>query len=239
MRLAILGDIHSNKDALKAVLLDMNQKQIDYKIGTGDLVGYMQYPNEVIDMIRAHNILTIQGNHDERVALADPIDVAVLKAMDEETIQQSASIAFTACAIRSDNRTFLKTLPKTLTFNFEGLSLQVVHGSPSNIKSYMYEDSDKLVELASQSDADVVISGHTHIPYFTKVGDQYIGNAGSVGIPKHGNNHATYIILDINQSEIKCEIVEVAYDVARVVEGIKNSPFVSNRLVPVLESGTV
>lgn len=239
MRLAIIGDIHSNKEALKAVLLDMNHKQIDYKVSTGDLVGYMQYPNEVIGMIKAHNILSIQGNHDERIALADKVDVEVLKAMDEETIQKSASLAYTACVISDDNKQFLDSLPKTLSFDFEDLKLQVVHGSPLNNKTYMYEDAKQLEEYAGQSEADIVISGHTHIPYFTKSGDKYVGNAGSVGIPKHGSKDATYIILEIVSGQVTCEIVEVAYDVTSVVEAIKASPFISNRLVPVLETGQV
>ena len=67
MRLAIISDIHSNIEALNAVLKDINDKNIDSTICLGDLVGYCPYPNEVINRIREKNILTIMGNYDDAV----------------------------------------------------------------------------------------------------------------------------------------------------------------------------
>lgn len=68
MRIAVIRDIHSNHYALREVLADIDNRSIDTIICTGDLVGYLPFPNEVIDIIREHKILTIKGNHDAYIS---------------------------------------------------------------------------------------------------------------------------------------------------------------------------
>ena len=68
MRFAVIGDIHGNKYALESVLKDIEDKDVDFIFSTGDLVGYMPYPNQVIDLIREHKICSVQGNHDRAIA---------------------------------------------------------------------------------------------------------------------------------------------------------------------------
>ena len=67
MRIAVISDIHSNILGLEAVLKDIEKKNVDLTVCTGDLVGYCTYPNEVINLIRQKNILTIMGNYDDAV----------------------------------------------------------------------------------------------------------------------------------------------------------------------------
>ena len=52
MRFAVIGDIHSNIYALEAVHTDIKSKNVDFIVSTGDLVGYMMYPNEVIEFLK-------------------------------------------------------------------------------------------------------------------------------------------------------------------------------------------
>ena len=68
MKFAVIGDIHSNKYALESVLEDIKERNVDFIISTGDLVGYLPYPNEVIDLLRRHSVLSVKGNHDEFIS---------------------------------------------------------------------------------------------------------------------------------------------------------------------------
>lgn len=62
MRIAVFSDIHSNLPALKAVLFDIEKEHVNKVICLGDLIGYLPFPNEVIEEVKALNIPVIMGN---------------------------------------------------------------------------------------------------------------------------------------------------------------------------------
>ncbi len=129
------------------------------------------------------------------------------------------------------NRCFLEALPGDIGMSFEGLKLLFVHGSPRSTSEYMFEDIKLLEGITSSTSADVIISGHTHLPYHVKVGSKDIINAGSVGKPKHGNANSTYVIIEILNGMIKTEILEVSYDVDQMVEAIRTNPFIHDNII--------
>ncbi len=44
---------------------------------------------------------------------------------------------------------------------------------------------------------DILVCGHTHIPYAKYYGEKLLVNAGSVGKPKTNKPYANYVIIDI------------------------------------------
>ena len=69
MRYLIISDIHSNLEALEAVLRASAARKCDGVIVLGDLVGYGADPNAVVDRIRGLKpIATVRGNHDKVAA---------------------------------------------------------------------------------------------------------------------------------------------------------------------------
>ena len=52
MKYLILSDIHSNQEALSAVLSFVRRKHWDKAVFLGDLVGYGANPNQAVDMLR-------------------------------------------------------------------------------------------------------------------------------------------------------------------------------------------
>jgi predicted phosphodiesterase len=65
MRLAVLSDVHGNKQALDAVLADIHCRGAEATICLGDLVGYGAFPNQLIDTLRQSKIPAIAGNYDD------------------------------------------------------------------------------------------------------------------------------------------------------------------------------
>jgi len=61
---AIISDIHSDVEALKAVLDDIRSKGISRVICLGDVVGYGPDPAECVDVAMSFD-LTMLGMHDE------------------------------------------------------------------------------------------------------------------------------------------------------------------------------
>ena len=237
MRLAIIGDIHGNKYALESVLENINSKNVDFIVSTGDLVGYMPYPNEVIELIRKNKVVVVQGNHDKFIAESEKLSDETISKITDDKIQSNASAAFTNWIITDNNRSFLKNLTNKLTMECHGFKIVVVHGSPMEIDEYLFEDKEYLSRIAEVINEDVVICGHTHVPYYTKVNNKHFVNAGSVGKPKHGDSQSTYAIVEIKDGKFNCTVEKVKYDIELMINDIKDNRMISNKLIAMLEQG--
>jgi len=65
MAIAILADIHSNLEALEAVLKDIEEKGgVDGIWCLGDIVGYGPDPHLCLERLKGLNPLCVAGNHD-------------------------------------------------------------------------------------------------------------------------------------------------------------------------------
>lgn len=237
MNVAVIGDIHSNKFALESVFQDINTKEIDFILCTGDLVGYLPFPNEVIDIVRSNRVVAIKGNHDQRIGESSMVTDGEINNMTEEEIHKKASMAFTNWEISDENRKYLKNLPEQIKININGLTLLIVHGSPKAIDEYLYEDQETLSELSKTLEEDIIICGHTHIPYHVTINDKHFINVGSVGKPKGGKPQATYQILSIKDDQISSELRKVDYDVESMIQAIEDNKMISNDLIKMLREG--
>jgi len=70
MRVAVIADIHSNREALDSVLARIDQEGVDAILNLGDLVGYNASPNECLELLQGRQAWSLAGNHD--LALLDP-----------------------------------------------------------------------------------------------------------------------------------------------------------------------
>ncbi len=237
MRFAVIGDIHSNDEALKSVLEAIAKQHVDFIVSTGDLVGYLPFPNEVITRMRQAHILSVQGNHDKVIAEADPVTQETLASLSVASVCAQASAKYTNAVLTDENRAYLKGLPTQMILEQGTKRIGIVHGSPDDISEYLYEDSEALTALSVSGRYDVLICGHTHLPYYRQIGATHFINPGSVGKPKHGNAKSSYAIVTVEEAGVTATFEEVAYDVTRVTTAIKKSPYIANALVEALEKG--
>ena len=230
MRLAVISDIHSNIFALDAVLNDVGSRNVDLVICTGDLVGYATFPNEVINTVRKNKILTIMGNYDD--AVGNYRLVCGCDYPDPKDAEKAAkSMAFSLENTSDENKDYLRSLPKYAVLNVGSKTIRFVHGSNRIINEYLKENSKEADEVMGEINEDILVCGHTHIPYFKYYGEKLLVNAGSVGKPKTNNPDANYIIIDIKnyeedkveKSEVNVEIIEVPYDFEKVAKAIEES----------------
>ncbi|QXM05429.1 metallophosphoesterase family protein [Crassaminicella indica] len=222
MKIAIITDIHANIFALEEVLQDIENKGIENIYCLGDLVGYGPFPNEVINLIKERNIPTVQGNYDHSVGeelFACGCDYKDSKSMALGT----KSLYWSQENTKEENKKWLRELPKKIEIEVEGQKILLVHGSPRKNNEYLYEDAKELEEIAESINADIMVCGHTHKPFYKLVKGIYMINAGSVGKPKHGNPKATYVIIDVQREGVKIQIIEVAYDYEKMAKAIEDS----------------
>ena len=155
MQIGIISDVHADYDTLKDVLARFEKyHQVDQVLCAGDLVGRGPEPDRVIDLIRAHGIPVARGNHDEWVN-----------------------------GIRQDNRQFLDDLPLDWQGELAGMTVFMCHGKPGNNTWGMYRDhlSETYLKMVLNAlKADVLITGHTHLPLHLKTKHGCIVNPGSL-----------------------------------------------------------
>jgi len=236
MKFAAIGDIHSNVEALQAVLQDIDSRQVDFIMSTGDLVGYFPYPNEVIDLLRKRHILSIQGNYD--YAIGNNEVVCGCDYTDDKQLELAGlSMLYTNSVITEENRQYLKNLPQFVTLTLDGMKALVVHGSPRRTNEYLFEDCPETAEVVAQLSEDILICGHTHKPYYKTVQGKHIINTGSAGKPKHGNPNATYVIVTVQDKQVQVDIVEVLYDYEKVAKAVEADELLPNEFADLLRKG--
>lgn len=223
MKFAVISDIHSNLYALEAVIKDIENKGIELVYCTGDLVGYGPRPNEVIDLLRNKNIPTVMGNYDD--AIGNMRLICGCDYKDEKSLLLGEkSMSWTSDNTTERNKKWLRELPGEISLSMFGLKIKLVHGSPRALNEYLYQNTPEryLNELLREFEMDVLVCGHTHLPYIKRVPAGYVINAGSAGKPKHGNPNATYVVLT-SDGGLHVEIIEVPYDYEATAVEIERS----------------
>lgn len=223
--LTIFSDIHANLPALEAVLDDMDRRGLENRYCLGDLVGYGTFPNEVVAVLREMKIPTILGNYDQGVGNSSDDCGCAYKDKVAEALGQR-SIAWTNEHTTDENKTFLRRFPRQIPLPLGDLRVLLVHGSPRRVNEYLYEDrpDNSLERLLDLADADVLVCGHTHIPYHRILpGGRHVVNTGSVGKPKDGDPRACYAVLEASGRDVSVTFHRVPYDVERAAQAIEAS----------------
>ena len=223
MKIAVISDIHANLHALEAVWRDLESRNHDLVYCLGDLVGYGAFPNEVVAFIREREIPTVMGNYDEGVGF-DLHDCGCVYRNPEESKLGYQSLLWTRKKTTHENKLFLQSLPLQIRLEDQRPTLLLVHGSPRKINEYLYEDRPQATfdNIAKLAGTNILLFGHTHIPYEKRVGGVLFVNAGSVGKLSEGDPGAGYIILDLKRHP-KVEFIRISYDVNPVVEAIRKA----------------
>jgi putative phosphoesterase len=224
-RVAIFSDIHANLPALEAVLADMDQRGLTDRYCLGDLVGYVTFPNEVIETIRERQIPCIMGNYDLGVGNSSDDCGCAYKDPQSEALGK-LSIAWSNEHTTEENKAYLRQLPARIPLQLGDLKVMLVHGSPRRINEYLYEDRPdaSFERLLDMVESDALVCGHTHIPYYKVLpSGRHVINEGSVGKPKDGDPRACYVVLEAERGQLKAELVRIPYDVERAAKAIEAS----------------
>ena len=153
---------------------------------------------------------------------------------------------FTSSETTDENKKYLSNLPKEATLTFNNKTIKLVHGSTRLINEYLKENSEEAKEVMSELDEDILVCGHTHIPYAKYYGEKLLINAGSVGKPKTNNPKANYVIIEINNEDnlsnckslVGVEIIEVNYDFEKAAREIEENNILPNDFARLIREGS-
>ena len=218
MRIAIIGDIHANLPALRAVIDDIARIGAEAIYCVGDVVGRGPHPNEVVEELRRLEIPTVQGNWDEAVGMDREQTGATFGTAEGEQ-EGHASMRWTAETMTDENRAWLRQLPVTLRVTIAGRSVYLFHGSPLRANEYLWSSrpSRVLARIASDEADDLFAFGHTHEAFHRVVGQAHFVAAGSVGCGTEGDARARYAVVYFGEPDIAIGFRSVDYDHVAVV----------------------
>lgn len=232
----VFSDVHSNLEALDAVLGFFDDFEVDGYICCGDLVGYGPQPNECVERIRAlKNGHVICGNH----------DLAAVGRLEVEWFNPYARAAalWTRERLSPDSRAYLESL----TAKLEVPEFTLVHGTPRRppeeylLSPIQFKDNVEYVKRWP------LFIGHSHMPLCLRLSvcaavgaeaiilehNQLIElerdatggfsptalNPGSTGQPRDQDNRASCALYDSKKGSFR--VIRLSYDVAAVQDKIR------------------
>jgi putative phosphoesterase len=223
VKITLLADIHGNLPALRAVLWHARGQGADQTVlNLGDLTGYGPNPDEVVHWTQASHVLSVLGDYDQKV-LSKKLRQEGWKRV--KTPEKRQMFAWSYDVLSKRARRILKRLPEQRLIQLEGVRILMAHGSPASIKDHLSIDTPqkRLLELASQTEADVILCGNSHQAFCRKAGDVLFINPGTVGRPDDGDPRASYAVMDVQDGKVDVKFHRVSYDVSTAAQALLKS----------------
>lgn len=169
-RLGIISCIHGNLEALDTVLADLRAREIDSLLCLGDLVGYGPFPDETVARVRTLEIPTVLGCWDQGIAEENETCGCTFVSEEEGELGAMA-FWWTTVHVSEETKSYLGTLPMGRAVDLPCGRLVAFHGSPNSTSEYLTESTHELVlfERAASAGCDILVCGHTHVPYVKQV----------------------------------------------------------------------
>ena len=228
MKIGVISDVHSNIQALRAVLDTFDKEKVDQIICCGDVIGIGINPDEVIQelMKRKDKFISVIGNHEQYLLKGLPKEIHDDKRkMSEQEIENHK---WNHSKLSDQSIIFLRQLETSQNIKLAGKRFYIVHypqQADGTYKKHIKNPSAMdNVEMFKENDADIFLYGHTHTFSVNNINDKWYINTGALGCPMK-SNIARAGILEINDEKIQFKSINVEYNVKEIIDEINNLKF--------------
>jgi predicted phosphodiesterase len=224
LRLAILSDVHGNRDALDAALKEVERAAPDRILVLGDLVFNGPHPAETMERIMALDAAgayVIAGNTD--VAVADGDYTAAFPWLDEVPAGHRAAAEWARDELGDEQLEYLRRLPAERRLSYGEELVLATHASPGSQTAGLPPDLDPAltVQRVTRTDARVICCGHTHVADLREFGRKLLLNPGSCGYAFDGTPDACWALLTLEEgAEPAAELRRASYDPHAAAEAV-------------------
>jgi predicted phosphodiesterase len=203
--IGILSDIHGNYVALSAVLREIDRLEVSTLICLGDTAGYYNQINECCEALRARDVFSLMGNHDQYITSNDGCP---------RSDSATRCIEYQASIIDTSHLAWLASLQSSAQIH----GLDLVHGGWNDpLEEYMTPTTEYFEGL----DGPTFASGHTHEQMMWNDGLKQYCNPGSVGQPRDGDPRSAFATWD----GLNFELHRVEYDVSATQHSMTSAGF--------------
>lgn len=222
----ICGGAYGNLQALEALAelqlaLGISDACV---IHSGDAVAYCADTETSVQFMAARRWHAIKGNVEEQIALG-AADCGC--GFEEGSACDVASARWYAHAVATlsvQSRQWMSGLPGQLTFSISGISARVVHGSVQQTNRFMFASLPD-IEFEQELDdanADLVIAGHTGIPFTRAIGNRCWHNTGALGMPANdGTSRVWASVIRPEPDGLGITHHAIEFDALAAAEGIR------------------
>lgn len=223
IKLAVLSDIHANHVALERCIGHALDQNVDEFLFLGDYVSDCPYPQKTMEIIyqmkKKHHCYFIRGNREDYM-------LNHRKNPGERWTYSSASgnLLYTYENLTNKDLDFYEGIDIQGIYRKEGYPVfRYCHGSIEASNELLITENERLKEVMSNLDVDLLISGHTHIQEKAVYGGKKLIHPGSIGLPWYYNGKTQYMILHGTENGWEEQFFQLDYDVDAVKEEFETS----------------
>lgn len=121
---------------------------------------------------------------------------------DGEELQKQFQEILIELVKGNTDKTYNYPVEKMLTANDKAIF--ITHGDQYGVE----EGLDDIIYEGINEGADIILFGHTHKPYLENQDGVWIMNPGRIGRKSSKHINATYGIIEVNDGNIDCKIIE-------------------------------
>ena len=228
MKIGIITDIHSNIQALNAILNEFDKEKVDEIICCGDIIGVGINPEETVQTLikRKEMLIAVRGNHEQYLLKGFPHNVHDDKRkMSNEEIENHK---WNHSKLSEQSIKFLSQLEISQNIKLAGKRFYIVHypqQADGTYKKHIKNPSAmENVEMFKEIDADIFLYGHTHTCSINIEEDKWYINTGTLGCPMD-SNIARAGLLEINNEKVEFNPINVEYNVSEIIQEINKLKF--------------
>ncbi len=214
--LIVFGGPYSNLRATQAMKSEAERLGIapDRIICTGDIVAYCAEPEETTVLVRAWGVHVIAGNCEEQLAEGAADCACGFEPGSACDVLAKGWYPFANARMSDASRAWMAGLPKTVTMQYAGLRLRVIHGGVTQINRFLFaSDQAALTEDFALADCDIVIAGHAGVPFITRLDGGLWFNPGVIGMPANdGTPEVWYGVIKHESGSVQVSTHRLAYD---------------------------
>lgn len=240
-KIALIADIHGNREALKTALGDIKERHCDKIMCLGDIIAKGSFSNECVELIKQNCDVVLRGNCEDYFTK----DITDLNELEKKRAQELKK------ELTLENKVYLSNLPFCYEFYLSGRLVRLLHAGPDSVYNYsntnVYADIHQKYQMfepnaltLSDCVADIVVYGHMHMPLLNKMYNRTLVCCGSVGNSldylrdenKDGNVLNTtcvnYVIMEgiFNSKEyasLTIDFIQIPYPVDKEIKDSKNN----------------
>lgn len=243
MRVAVMTDIHANDIAFRRCVDHALHSGAEAFCFLGDYLGDLAGVKETMALLRQlmkdYPCTLLRGNKED-YWLGDEASRASWRDGNSAT----GTLLYTYRLLTEEDKALFAQWPIACQVRYEGLPpLLLCHGSPDSNRGKLGDNEETRARMA-QSDAPLMLCGHTHIPMVLHHAGTTLINPGAVGVALGSGKTAHYLLLHGENGAWQHELVALPYDAEAAIEKLyaarlhETAPAWTRTTVQILRHGT-
>lgn len=214
--LLVFGGPYSNLEATQAMRAKADELGVPAGnvICTGDVVAYAAHPEETAELIRDWGIHVVAGNCEEQLAAGAEDCGCGFEEGSACDLLSRGWYPYALSLVSDETRHWMGGLPANLTFDYQGFTLHALHGGAELNNRFLFASETEVLEAeASGLAADIILAGHSGIPFVARAGAATWLNAGVIGMPANdGTPDGWFALITPENDGVRINLRRLPFD---------------------------